>query len=87
MGLDNLDQNYYSKSFPGTNHPWSNTEPLQNRNQLNLEMKVYHKEVYDGKELLEVVGIRKNEVELYGDYSGMGNSYGSQWMSLDGVML
>ena len=22
MGLDNLDQNYYDKNFPGTNHPW-----------------------------------------------------------------
>jgi len=22
MGLDNLDQNYYDKNFPGNNHPW-----------------------------------------------------------------
>ena len=26
MGLDNLDQNYYDKNFPGTNHPWSTEE-------------------------------------------------------------
>jgi len=29
MGLDNLDQNYYSKTFPGTNHPWSDTQTKQ----------------------------------------------------------
>ena len=26
MGLDNLDQNYYDRGFPGTNHPWNAEE-------------------------------------------------------------
>jgi hypothetical protein len=26
MGLDNLDQNYYDRNFPGTNHPWNTEE-------------------------------------------------------------
>lgn len=35
-----------------------------------LGMKVYHNQIYKGKELVEIVGIRKHEVELEGDYSG-----------------
>lgn len=31
--------------------------------------------------------IVKTEVELHGDYSGMGNSYGSSWLPLDGVLI
>jgi hypothetical protein len=33
MGLDNLDQNYYDKSFPGNNHPWKmyRKKPIQVR--------------------------------------------------------
>lgn len=62
-------------------------EELRNRKQLDFDMTVYHTEVYNGKEPLKVVGIRKSEVELYGDYSGMGNSYGAQWLHLNGVML
>lgn len=62
-------------------------EELRNRNQLNFDMTVYHTEIYSGEEPLKVVGIRKSEVELYGDYSGVGNGYGSQWLPLDGVLL
>lgn len=35
-----------------------------------LGMMVYHDEIYQGKELMKVVGIREHEVELEGDYSG-----------------
>lgn len=35
-----------------------------------MDMKVYHEGIYNGTELMEVVGIRKTEVELEGDYSG-----------------
>lgn len=31
---------------------------------------VYHTDVYNGRELMKIVGIRENEVELEGDYSG-----------------
>lgn len=50
-------------------------ENLRNRNQLKFDMVVYHENVYKGNAPLTVVGIRKSEVDLYGDYSGMGNSY------------
>jgi len=33
-------------------------------------MRVYHKDIYEGKEPMKIVGIRKTEVELEGDYSG-----------------
>lgn len=35
-----------------------------------LGMQVFHENIYNGKELMEVVGIRETEVELEGDYSG-----------------
>lgn len=37
---------------------------------VHLGMKCFHESIYDGKELMEVVGIRKDTVELQGDYSG-----------------
>lgn len=88
MGLDNLDQNYYDKNFPGDNHPWSNVEPIRNRKQLELGLQVYHRDIYDGTESLKVVGIRADTVELEGDYSG--GTHGvcqKQWMSIDGVLI
>lgn len=88
MGLDNLDQNYYDKNFPGNNHPWENTQPIQNRNQLSLDMYVYHRDVYNGKERLKVVGIRKDTVELEGDYSGGTHGVNQKsWLSLDGILI
>lgn len=62
-------------------------EDLQHRDQLKFDMKVYHRRIYEGNEQLTVVDLRKDSVELYGDYSGMGNSYGSQWLPLDGVLI
>lgn len=62
-------------------------EPLRNRSQLYFDMVVYHTQVYKGEEPLRVVGIRKDSVELYGDYSGMGNSFGTSWLPLDGVLI
>ena len=35
-----------------------------------LEMMVFHEAIYSGNELMKVVGIRENEAELEGDYSG-----------------
>lgn len=37
---------------------------------VHLGMRCFHDSIYDGKELMEVVGIRKDSVELQGDYSG-----------------
>lgn len=61
--------------------------PLQNRNQLKFDMTVYHTEVYYGDEPLKVVGIRKSEVELQGDYYGVGLDNSSCWMPLNGVLI
>ena len=62
-------------------------EPLQNRKQLEFDMIVYHTKVYDGNESLTVVGIRKDQVELKGDYSGVGLDNSSCWFPLDGVLI
>ena len=62
-------------------------QPLRNRNQLQFDMTAYHTKVYEGKEPLKVVGIRKSEVELQGDYSGVGLDNSTCWFSLDGVLL
>lgn len=62
-------------------------QPIQNRNQLKFDMTVYHSKVYDGNEPLKVVGIRKSEVELKGDYSGVGLDNSKCWLPLDGVLI
>lgn len=61
--------------------------PIQNRKQLQFDMVVYHTKVYNGNEKLKVVGIRKDQVELQGDYSGVGLDYSSCWLPLDGVLI
>jgi hypothetical protein len=54
--------------------------------ELRLGETVFHKEIYDAKEPLEVVGIRKNEIELEGDYSGGTHAVRQKsWMPIDGI--
>lgn len=63
-------------------------EPLRNRKQLNFDMTVYHTKVYKGNEPLKVVGIRKDSVELEGDYSGGTHGVCQRgWLPLDGVLI
>lgn len=51
-----------------------------------LGMKVFHKDVYNGKELMEVVGIRPYDVELEGDYSGGTHPVTQKsWMPIKGL--
>ena len=47
---------------------------------------VYHRDIYEHKEGLKIVGIREHELELEGDYSGgIHNVSQKQWMPLKGV--
>jgi len=47
---------------------------------------VYHRDVYEHREPLEVVGIRKDELELEGDYSGGTAGFKQRsWMPMKGV--
>lgn len=51
-----------------------------------LGMKVFHEELYHGKELMEIVGIRKTEVELQGDYSGGTHNVSQKdWLPIKGL--
>ncbi len=51
-----------------------------------LRMKVFHEDIYNGKELMEVVGIRKDTVELEGDYSGgTNNVVQKDWLPIKGL--
>ncbi len=55
---------------------------------MNFELgqTVYHRDVYEHKEPLKIVGIRENELELEGDYSGgTNNIIGKQWLPIKGV--
>lgn len=61
--------------------------PIQNRSQLKFDMEVFHTKIYDGNEPLIVVGIRKDQVELKGDYSGVGLDNSSCWLPIDGVLI
>lgn len=56
--------------------------------KLELGLKIYHKDLYDGKEPLEIVGIRKNEVELEGDFSGGNhNICQKSWFPIEGIIM
>lgn len=56
--------------------------------RLYLGRIVYHKELYYGREPMKIVGIRENEVELEGDYSGgTHNVCQRDWLSINGVLL
>jgi hypothetical protein len=49
---------------------------------------VYVKELYEGREPFKIVGIRQNQVELEGDYSGgTHNAVGTQWFNKDEVFV
>lgn len=62
--------------------------PIQNRKQLEFDMMVYHTQIYDGNQAMKVIGIRKDSVELEGDYSGgTHNVCQRDWLPLDGVLL
>lgn len=52
----------------------------------NLGMMVYHDLIYNGNEKMEIVGIRLNEIELQGDFSGgTHNVIQKEWMPKNGV--
>jgi hypothetical protein len=56
--------------------------------KLELKQTVFHRDIYDGKEPMKVVGIRETEVELEGDYSGgTHNVCQKSWHSIDGVIV
>ena len=55
---------------------------------LRINQLVYHKNIYDGKEQMKIVGLRENEVELEGDWSGgTHNVRQRDWMSIEGIIL
>ena len=56
------------------------------KEEFKLGQTVYHREIYDHREPLKIVGIREAELELEGDYSG--GTHGGvqkQWMPIKGV--
>ena len=56
--------------------------------EIRLNQTVYHKNVYDGREPLRVVGIREHELELEGDYSGGTHAVCQKsWLKIEGVLL
>ncbi len=53
---------------------------------LRLGTVVFHEEIYNGKELMKIVGIREHEVELEGDYSGGTHAVCQKsWMPIKGL--
>jgi hypothetical protein len=56
--------------------------------KLKLGQFVYHKDIYQGKERMKIIGLREKQVELEGDYSGGTHDVcQSDWESKDGVLL
>ena len=52
-----------------------------------IGQKVRHKEIYNGKETMEVVEITKEKVLLRGNFSGgTHNVYQESWMAIKGLI-
>jgi hypothetical protein len=63
-------------------------EPNPTIEDLKINQYVYHKDIYWGRQEMKIVGLRENEVELEGDYSGgTHNSIGKQWFPIEGLSL
>jgi len=55
--------------------------------EIKLGQKVFHKDIYGGKEEMKIVGIREEEVELYGDYSGgVAAIRQKSWLPISGLI-
>jgi hypothetical protein len=53
-----------------------------------LGNQVYHDMLYNGEQEAEVVGIRKDQVELYCDMSGgTHGTYGAIWFPIKGTFV
>lgn len=52
-----------------------------------LGMQAFHEKIYDGNECMKIVGIRSDEVELEGDYSGGSTHNVTQkdWLPIKGL--
>lgn len=51
-----------------------------------IGMMVFHKDIYNGKEIMKIVGIRETEVELEGDYSGGTHAVTQKdWLLIEGL--
>ncbi|MFA6069818.1 MAG: hypothetical protein WC810_14640 [Janthinobacterium sp.] len=51
-----------------------------------LGMNVFHETIYGGNECMKIVGIRADQVELEGDYSGgTHNVIQSDWLPIKGL--
>ena len=56
------------------------------KNDFQIGQIVYHRDVYAHSEPLEIIGIRKTELELEGDFSGgTHNVKQSDWLPIVGV--
>ncbi len=56
--------------------------------EFKLGQTVYHKDVYNYREELKVVGIREDQLECEGDYSGgTHNTLQRCWLTIEGISL
>jgi len=56
--------------------------------EIYLGQKAKHKDLYNGKEIFEIVGIKYNEVLLKGDFSGgTHNVEQESWIPIKGLIL
>lgn len=56
--------------------------------EIYLGQKAKHKDLYNGKEIFEVIGLKKDEVLLKGDFSGGTHAVEQEsWMPIKGLIL
>jgi ABC-type tungstate transport system permease subunit len=56
--------------------------------EMYLGQKAKHYDLYNGKEVFEIIGVKENEVLLKGDFSGgTHNVEQESWMPIKGLIL
>jgi hypothetical protein len=56
--------------------------------KIELGQKARHKDLYEGKETFEIIGIKRGEVLLEGDFSGGTHNLKQEgWMPIKGLIL
>ena len=87
-GIDSVLKNkdFYNAYEPIGEEKGLNEIFIPKNERIAIGNTFYHKEIYDGKEPMKIVGIRENEIELEGDFSGgTHHTIGRGWFSIIGL--
>jgi hypothetical protein len=85
--MEQIIEHYYRKTGERVDIPCV-AKHIESHHSLSIGMFVRHDLIYKGHERMKVVGIRENQVELEGDYSGgIQPSCSKSWFPIKGTFV